>query len=109
MRAGWSRSVSTFLAYTGIDENFFHYGEFPVPRRSAPSGPLPLLFASVLSRRKGAETLIEVLELVGSRIDWDLVVAGPVGPDIAAKHHPFLADPRVEVLGNWRDPNSRHS
>ena len=103
MRAGWSPE-RVHVAYTGIDENFFQYGELPVPRRSAPSGPLPLLFASVLSRRKGAETLIEALELVGSRIDWDLVVAGPVGPDIAAKHRPFLADPRVEVLGNSARP-----
>jgi glycosyltransferase involved in cell wall biosynthesis len=103
MRAGWSPE-RVYVAYTGIDENFFHYGEVPVPRRSAPRGPLPLLFASALSRRKGAETLIEALELVGSRIDWDLVVAGPVGPDIAAKHHPFFADPRVEVLGSLARP-----
>jgi glycosyltransferase involved in cell wall biosynthesis len=103
MRAGWSPE-RVHVAYTGIDENFFHYGELPVPRRSAPTGPLPLLFASVLSRRKGAETLVEALELVGSRIDWDLVVAGPVAPDIAAKHRPFFADPRVEVLGNLARP-----
>jgi glycosyltransferase involved in cell wall biosynthesis len=75
-----------------------------VPRRSVPSGPLPLLFASVLSRRKGAETLIEALELVGSRIDWDLVVAGPVEPDIAAKHRSFFEDPRVVVLGSLARP-----
>jgi glycosyltransferase involved in cell wall biosynthesis len=103
MRAGWTPE-RVHVAYTGIDENFFHYGELPLPRRSAPSGPLPLLFASVLSRRKGAETLVEALELVGSRIDWDLVVAGPVGPDIAAKHRSFFADPRVEVLGNLARP-----
>jgi glycosyltransferase involved in cell wall biosynthesis len=103
MRVGWTPE-RVHVAYTGIDENFFHYGELPVPRRSAPSGPLPLLFASVLSRRKGAKTLVEALELVGSRIDWDLVVAGPVGPDIAAKHRSFFADPRVEVLGNLARP-----
>jgi glycosyltransferase involved in cell wall biosynthesis len=101
MRAGWSPE-RVHVAHTAIDENFFHYGE--VPRRSVPSGPLPLLFASVLSRRKGAETLIEALELVGSRIDWDLVVAGQVGPDVAAKHRRFLAGPRVEVLGNLARP-----
>jgi glycosyltransferase involved in cell wall biosynthesis len=104
MRAGWSPE-RVHVAYTGVDENFFQYGEVPVPRRSVPSGPLPLVFASVLSRRKGAETLIEALELVGSRIDWDLVVAGPVGPDIVAKHRPFLADPRVEVLGYLARPD----
>lgn len=99
MRAGWNPE-RVHVAYTGIDENFFQYGDVPVPRRSVPTGPLPLLFASVLSRRKGAETLIEALELVGSRVDWDLVVAGPVETDIAAKHRPFFADPRVEVLGS---------
>jgi glycosyltransferase involved in cell wall biosynthesis len=103
MRAGWSPE-RVHVAYTGVDENFFQYGEVPVPRRSVPSGPLPLVFASVLSRRKGAETLIEALEIVGSRIDWDLVVAGPVEPDIAAKHRAFLADPRVEVLGQLARP-----
>ena len=103
MRAGWSPE-RVHVAYTGIDENFFEYGQVPVPRRPVPSGPLPLLFASVLSRRKGAETLIEALELVGSRIDWDLVVAGPVGRDIAAKHRPFFADPRVVVLGSLARP-----
>jgi glycosyltransferase involved in cell wall biosynthesis len=103
MLAGW-RPQRVRVAFTGIDENFFQYGEVPVPPRSVPRGPLPLLFASALSRRKGAETLIEALDLVGSRIDWDLVVAGPVGSDVAAKHHPFLADPRVEVLGNLPRP-----
>jgi glycosyltransferase involved in cell wall biosynthesis len=103
MRAGWSPE-RVHVAYTGIDENFFHYGEVPVPRRSAPRGPLPLLFASALSRRKGSETLIEALELLGSRIDWDLVLAGPVGPDIAAEHPPFFADTRVEVLGSLARP-----
>jgi glycosyltransferase involved in cell wall biosynthesis len=103
MLAGWSPE-RVHVAYTGIDENFFQYGEVPAPRRSAPSGPLPLLFASALSRRKGAETLIEALKLVGSRIDWDLVLAGPVGPDIAAKHRAFLANPRVEILGSLARP-----
>jgi glycosyltransferase involved in cell wall biosynthesis len=103
MRAGWNPE-RVHVAYTGIDENFFQSGEIPVPRRSAPSGPLPLLFASALSRRKGAETLIEALELVGSRIDWDLVVAGPVGPDIAAEHPPFFEDARVVILGSLARP-----
>ena len=75
------------------------------PRPAAPSGPLPLLYASVLSGRKGAETLIEAMQLVGDRIEWDLVVAGPVEPAIATEHRPFFADPRIQALGRLSRPD----
>jgi glycosyltransferase involved in cell wall biosynthesis len=102
--AGWNPN-RVHVAYTGIDDNFLQVGQVPVPPRRAPEGPLPLLYASVLSRRKGAETLIEALELVGDRIDWDLVIAGPVEPGIASAHESFFADPRVRVLGPLARPD----
>jgi glycosyltransferase involved in cell wall biosynthesis len=102
--AGWSPD-RIHVAYTGIDDNFLQVGQVPVPPRRAPEGPLPLLYASVLSRRKGAETLIEALQLVGDRIDWDLVVAGPVEPAIASAHESFFADARVRVLGPLARPD----
>jgi glycosyltransferase involved in cell wall biosynthesis len=101
--AGWDPE-RVHVAYTGIDENFLRVGQVPVPPREAPDGPLPLLYASVLSRRKGAETLIEALQSVGSQIDWELVVAGPVEPGIREGHPDFFADPRVRVLGTLSRP-----
>jgi glycosyltransferase involved in cell wall biosynthesis len=104
VRAGWSPD-RIHVAYTGIDDNFLQVGQAPVPQRQAPEGPLPLLYASVLSRRKGAETLIEALRLIGDRIDWELVVAGPVDREIAAGHSSFFEDPRVTVLGPLSRPD----
>jgi glycosyltransferase involved in cell wall biosynthesis len=104
VRAGWSRE-QVHVAHLAIDENFFWAGQAPTPRRTAPSGPLPLLYASVLSRPKGAETLIDAMQLVGDRIEWELVVAGPVEPAIAASHRPFFADPRVQALGRLSRPD----
>lgn len=104
VRAGWNPE-RVHVAYTGIDDNFLQVGQVPVPQRRLPEGPLPLLYASVLSRRKGAETLIEALGLVGDRIDWDLVVAGPVEPGIGSAHVSFFADPRVRVLGPLPRPD----
>ena len=104
VRAGW-RPEHVHVAYLGIDDNFFGAGQVPTPRRTAPSGPLPLLYASVLSGRKGAETLIEAMQLVGDRIEWELVVAGPVEPAIAAEHRPFFADPRIQALGRLSRPD----
>jgi glycosyltransferase involved in cell wall biosynthesis len=98
VRAGWSRE-QVHVAPLAIDENFLSSGQAPTPRRTAPSGPLPLLYASVLSRPKGAETLIDAMQLVGDRIEWELVVAGPVEPAIAGAHRAFFADPRVRALG----------
>ena len=104
VRAGWGPE-HVHVAYLGIDDNFFGAGQVPTPRRTAPSGPLPLLYASVFSGPKGAETLIEAMQLVGDRIEWELVVAGPVKPAIAAEHRPFFADPRVQALGRLSRPD----
>jgi glycosyltransferase involved in cell wall biosynthesis len=104
VRAGWSQE-QVHVAYLAIDDNFFWAGQAPTPRRTAPSGPLPLLYASVLSRPKGAETLIDAMQLVGDRIEWELVVAGPVEPAIAASNRPFFADPRVQALGRLSRPD----
>ena len=104
VRAGWG-PADVHVAYLGIDDNFFAAGQVPTPRRTAPGGALPLLYASVLSRRKGAETLIEAMQLVGDRIEWELVVAGPVEPAIGTEHRPFFADPRVQALGRLSRPD----
>jgi glycosyltransferase involved in cell wall biosynthesis len=98
MRAGWPPE-RLYVAYTGVDDNFLAAGEVPVPQREPTSGTLPLVYASLLQRRKGAETLIEALQAIDVRIDWDLVVAGPVSPDIAHAHRSFFEDERVRVLG----------
>ena len=50
------------VAYLGIDDNFFGAGQVHHPGQRRRSGseraPVPLLYASVLSGRKGAETLM---------------------------------------------------
>jgi glycosyltransferase involved in cell wall biosynthesis len=97
LRLGWP-SERLRVAYLGVDNNFFETGP-AVQRRETQTGPLPLLFASRFERRKGAELLIEALSKIGARIDWDLVVAGPVSPEISSAHPAFFADERVRVLG----------
>ena len=104
VRAGWSRE-QVHVANLAIDENFFWAGQAPTPRRTVPRGPLPLLYASVFSRPKGAETLIDAMQLVGDRIEWELVVAGPAEPAIAASHHAFFKDSRVHALGRLPRPD----
>ena len=98
VRAGWDPE-QVHVAHLAIDDNFFRAGPAPTPLRRAPSGPLPLLYASVFSGRKGAETLIDAMQLVGDSIEWELVVAGPVESSIAASHPRFFADPRVRAVG----------
>ena len=45
------------------------------------------------------------MQVVGDRIEWELVVAGPVDPAIAAERRPFFADPRVQALGRLSRPD----
>jgi glycosyltransferase involved in cell wall biosynthesis len=91
------------VAYLGVDDNFL--AGMPLPRRDTPEGPLRIVFASRFERRKGAEALIEALTRIGRLIDWELVVAGPVTPEIQKAHGNFLMDPRVTVTGPLSRPD----
>jgi glycosyltransferase involved in cell wall biosynthesis len=96
VRAGWPPD-RVRVVYLGVDDAFFALGH--VARRQRASGPLRLVYASVLSRRKGADVLLEALARLGDDVDWRLTVAGPVDAEIRARHTGLLASDRVELLG----------
>lgn len=92
---GWPAD-RVHVAYLGVDENFL--GAVRADVRAPAPGPLRLLFAGRLERRKGADVLIDALSGL-TDVPWELTVAGPVMPDVRADHAGFLADPRISVLG----------
>jgi glycosyltransferase involved in cell wall biosynthesis len=89
------------VIYLGVDDNFLA----GVGARSArpDTAPVRLLFAGRFERRKGADVLVEALQELDD-VDWELVIAGPVMPDILAAHSRFLGGPRVKLLGTIRRP-----
>lgn len=93
---GW-REDRVHVVSLGIDENFLrHVG--PSVRRAA-EGPLRMLFAGRFERRKGADVVAQAL--AGFEHEpWELVIAGPIEPEIGAEHWAFLADRRVKPLGS---------
>ncbi len=97
---GWPEE-RVHVVYLGVDNNFLAaVGEV---RREPPTGRLRMLFAGRFERRKGVDVLVEALSGLGS-VDWELQIAGPVTPDIRARHSDFLADPRVVELGTLSRP-----
>jgi glycosyltransferase involved in cell wall biosynthesis len=100
LHLGWSAD-RVHVVYLGVDDNFLR--EVPTRRREVSNGTLRLLFAGRLERRKGADVLIEALRELRDT-DWQLVVAGPVTPEIRSAHEEFLADDRVKLLGSLRRP-----
>ena len=80
--AGWPAD-RVHVAYLGIDENFLRGVQARV-RAPAP-GPLQLLYAGRLERRKGAEVLLEAVHGL-TDVPWNLTIAGPVMPDVRAAH-----------------------
>jgi glycosyltransferase involved in cell wall biosynthesis len=101
LACGWPAD-RVHVVYLGVDNNFLA-GLNGGPRRSA-GGALRLLFAGRFERLKGADLLVEALRGL-DRVDWELVIAGPVMPEIRASHSQFLSDPRVTMLGTIRRPD----
>jgi glycosyltransferase involved in cell wall biosynthesis len=83
------------VVHLGVDDSFLRFAS---GRRDQSQGPLRLMFAGRFDRAKGADVLIEALSRLG-RLDWELVIAGPVGSEIRSLHPEFLADQRVSLLG----------
>ncbi|HEY3728962.1 MAG TPA: glycosyltransferase family 4 protein [Solirubrobacteraceae bacterium] len=97
LACGWPPD-RVHVVYLGVDDNFLRgLGDAPRPRRRG-SGRLRLLFAGRFERRKGADLICEALAELDA-VDWELVIAGPVMPDIRERHARFLDDPRVRLLG----------
>jgi glycosyltransferase involved in cell wall biosynthesis len=100
LACGWPEN-RVHVIYLGVDDNFLA----GVGARSArpDTDPVRLLFAGRFERRKGADVLVEALQELDD-VDWELVIAGPVMPDILAAHSRFLGGPRVKLLGTIRRP-----
>lgn len=95
LHQGWDESL-VHVIYLGVDDQFFD--AIPeIPPRTM-EGPLRLLFAGSLERRKGAVALISALATINDR-PWQIELLGAIAPDIASANHPFLSDPRVAVSG----------
>lgn len=101
---GWP-AARIHVVYLGVDDNFLRGA--PTAPREVPEGTLQLLFAGRLERRKGADVLVEALSSLGREVDWKLLVAGPVAPDIRSAHPAFFEDERVTLLGTLRRPELR--
>lgn len=101
---GW-QADRVHVVYLGVDDGFLNEMPTDGPQRpGVADGRLRLLYAGRLERRKGAETLIEALE--GLRdVDWELVIAGPVVPDVWSEYRGFLESDRVTLLGTLRRPD----
>ena len=81
------------VVYWGVDDAFLSL----IPRRllrSAPSGPLRLLFAGSLQQRKGLDVMTEALNQV--EVPWTLRIAGSIDRALETK---LLRNPRVEWVG----------
>ena len=83
------------VVYLGVDDNFLN-ADAKAPE--VPDGRHRLLFAGRLETLKGADVLLAALDGVGTQLDWELVVAGPVAADVRARHR-LLGDSRVSLRG----------
>ena len=81
----------------GVDDGFLHTAS-RVPERVVHDGPLRLLFAGSVERRKGAHVLCEALKGV-TDVPWRLDVLGGLEPWISHRYKSFFEDPRVRLHG----------
>jgi glycosyltransferase involved in cell wall biosynthesis len=100
VRVGWPPD-RVHVVYLGVDDNFRPAD--PTKRRYPADGRLQLLFAGRLEKRKGADALVEALREL-REVDWELLVAGPVDPEIKEAYEEFLSSDRVKLLGTLRRP-----
>jgi glycosyltransferase involved in cell wall biosynthesis len=92
---GWPES-RIHVIYLGVDQAFLD----SIPERigrSEKEGPLRLMFAGGIGKRKGVDTLIDALRLVPD--GWTLDVAGAFVDESSAMRDFILHDARVNYLG----------
>jgi glycosyltransferase involved in cell wall biosynthesis len=104
LEVGWP-DERVHVLYLGVDDNFIE-GDVEPPAEPTEER-LQLLFAGRFQRDKGAEVLIDALSGLGPGIDWELLIAGPIPPEIRAVHGGFLEDERVKQLGTLLRPELR--
>ncbi len=83
------------VIYLGVDDAFLD--ALPAHGRRHHAGPLRMLFAGAFGRRKGADTLIEALQMLDD-VPWTLEIAGEIGPEVARRAE-LLRDGRVIAHG----------
>jgi glycosyltransferase involved in cell wall biosynthesis len=92
---GWPES-RIHVIYLGVDQAFLD----AIPERitrSEKEGPLRLMFAGGIGKRKGVDTLIDALRLVPG--GWTLDVAGTFVDESPTMRDFILHDARVNYLG----------
>jgi glycosyltransferase involved in cell wall biosynthesis len=92
---GWPESQIEVI-YLGVDRAFLDC----IPKRTEPSekeGPLRLMFAGGIGKRKGVDTLIDALRMVPD--GWTLNVAGAFVDESSTMREFILHDARVNYLG----------
>lgn len=91
--------IPTEVIYWGIDNQFLGYLDENPGGGSRKGATLHCLFAGALTKRKGADVLLEAFaELAGRSITLD--VAGPVLPDLRTQLRDALRSPQIRHLGN---------
>lgn len=86
------------VQYLGIDDDFLGMVPARAGDRETQGGPLRLLFAGSLEKRKGADILIKALQGLDD-LPWALSIAGPVSPAVRQLYPAFFSDPRVRLTG----------
>jgi glycosyltransferase involved in cell wall biosynthesis len=96
---GWD-PARVHVAYLGIDDAFLQLLDelAPPPPRPDESGPLRLLFAGTVERRKGVDALAGALAGLDD-MPWTLDLIGPIDAEMGRLHGAFFADPRVTLGG----------
>ena len=83
------------VIYWGVDDAFLDVAR-GYPERQPRGGPLRLLFAGSVERRKGAHILLEALQRVND-VDWELDIVGSLEPFISKRYASGLRDPRITL------------
>ena len=94
---GWDAS-KIHVIYLGVEDGFLGAIQSHRDRRPPEDGPLRLLFAGAIGKRKGAHPLLAALASLED-VDWQLDLVGSVERDVTDAHAALLRDPRVRYLG----------
>lgn len=95
---GWA-PARVHVIYRGIDDGFFARLPAAPAAGAKPAGPLKLLFAGSVRRRKGTDDLAEALAMLEG-LEFELGVCGAVDREGGPAFARLQADPRVTYHGN---------
>jgi len=98
LHQGWTPDRVNVI-YRGIDDGFFSQLPDHAPAEENEPGPLKLLFAGSVRRRKGTDDLADALALLEG-VDIELGICGAVDREGSAAFERFQDDPRVTYYGN---------